>query len=198
MLLWLASTDTEAIIALSVTRQAPSAPNEEVNSLTDDDIARDLSARLEPPLLVIAVGTELRGDDAFGPATAALLKASRLPEGVLVLDGGVAPENLAERAARERPGTVLIVDAADFGGSVAELRLIGPDDLGWGLPGTHAPSLGLLASYLASRCGARTILLAAQPGDVDFGKPMSAEMREATRRASQAIRRAAEGTTIDD
>jgi hydrogenase maturation protease len=151
---------------------------------------------------VIGVGSELRGDDAFGPAAVHALAeggAIRGVEGVgdvEVFDGGVAPENLAERVARPGPKTVLVIDAAelgDEGGVTGELKLVDPSELGWRDAGTHAPSLELLASYLRRRCGAETLLLAARPGRTELGAEMSAEMRDAARRAASLVREALAG-----
>ena len=157
-------------------------------AVTDDAILRQLSGLLAPPVVVIGVGNTLCGDDAFGPETVALLTGSDLPVGAVVLDGGVAPENMAERMAREDPATVLVVDAARHGGAVGELKVILPDELGWDTVETHAPSLELLSSYLFQRCGAKVFLLAAQPGDTRVGRPASREMLEAAHRAASIVR----------
>ncbi len=150
----------------------------------------DLAGRIEKPVVVIGVGSEMRGDDAFGVLAAREL-AGMLGDAaadVEVLEGGVAPENLAERAARNSPRTVVLIDAADFDGQPGELKLLDPEDLGWSLGGgTHAPSLELLASYLKERCGARTIMLAAQPASTEFGTDISPALEAAASRAAEAI-----------
>ena len=157
----------------------------------DDGFARAVSARLVRPAVLIAVGNDLRGDDAFGPEVARLVAAGGPLPGVELLDGGVAPENLAERAARTSPRTVLLLDAVRFTGPVGELRLIEPGGLEWGSVGTHAPSLGLLAEYVERRCGARVLLLGCEPGRTDLGEELSPEVRAAAARAADAIRHAA-------
>ncbi len=156
----------------------------------DAELERELHARLVPPVAIIAVGSDLRGDDAFGIEVGRGLKAGDLPEDVVVLEGGTAPENLAERVASASPLTVLVLDAAEFGGSPGELRLLDPGELGWGHVGTHAPSLELLSSYLEMRCGARMPLLACQPGRTGFASAMHEEVRAAARYAAELIRRA--------
>jgi len=160
--------------------------------LTDDALQGRLSRLLRRPVVIIGVGNEMRGDDAFGPRVAAELSRAGSLEGVEVLDGGVAPENIAERAVRTGPASALIVDTAGFGGAVGELRLLAAEELGWASTGTHAPSLGLLASYIAQRCGARVAVLAAQPGTTGLGARMSPKVTEAARRAASAVRRALE------
>jgi hydrogenase 3 maturation protease len=77
-------------------------------------------------------------------------------------DGGVSPENLLERIARERPDVVLFADAADFGGTPGEVRLLPPEAHRSGTFSTHAPSLELAADYLRERTGALVRVLAIQ------------------------------------
>ena len=127
-------------------------------SADDEELAGELRARLRRPVVVIGVGSNIRGDDAFGIETVRVLRSAGGLEGVEVFEGDVAPENLAERVVRASPRTVVAVDAAEFAGEVGELRIIEPAELAWGLIGTHAPSLELLAEYLARRCGATTLL----------------------------------------
>jgi len=163
------------------------------NSEQAGDLTAALASLIQKPVVVIGVGSDLRGDDAFGVLAAREL-ASAMGEsagGVEVLEGGVAPENLAERAARGSPRTVVLIDAAEFEGEPGELKVLDPEELGWDLGGgTHAPSLELLATYLKERCGARTVMLAAQPASTEFGAEISPPLRAAVSRAAEALRRA--------
>ena len=161
------------------------------SSSSGDELARELASRLERPVVLIAVGSDMRGDDAFGLEVArALASGGGLP-GIEVLEGGVAPENVAERAARALPRTVLLADAVRFGGVPGELRLLEPEELAGGQAGTHAPSLELLATYLRQRCDARVLLLGCEPAGTGLGEPISSEVREAAERAAGVIRRGA-------
>lgn len=155
----------------------------------DEALMHRLASRLARPVTVVAVGSSLRGDDAFGVEVARELRAAGPFVGVEILEGGVVPENLAERIARKSPTTVLVLDTARFEGRVGELRLLDPSELGWSFAGTHAPSLDLLSTYLARRCGARTVILAPRAGKNSFRGPMSRDMREAVRRAASLLRR---------
>ena len=156
--------------------------------LSDDALARELASHLERPVVLITVGSDLRGDDAFGLEVARALASGGGVPGNEVLEGGVAPENVAERAARSLPRTVLLVDAVRFGGAPGELRLLAPEDLAGGQAGTHAPSLELLATYLRQRCGARVLLLGCEPAGTGLGGAVSPEVCEAAERAAGIIR----------
>jgi len=163
-------------------------------SYEQPELVRALAARLEKPLVILAVGNELRGDDGFGPLAAGLLAAARPLEGVEIVQGGSAPEAYAERIARISPRTVLVLDACRYGGRPGELRLLEPRELGWMLGGgTHAPSLELLATYLDGRCGSRLALLAAEPLSTAIGAPVSPELRRSAELAAEALRAALGG-----
>ncbi len=132
---------------------------------------------------IICVGNPMRGDDGFGPAVAARLEGDR------VFDGGAVPEDVLPKVEALRPASVIFVDAADFGGTPGELRLVLPEELAAGNLSTHTASLSLSAEYLARSCGARSALLAAQPGTTRFGSVMTVPMVRAVERAAELLRR---------
>ncbi len=132
---------------------------------------------------VICVGNILRGDDGFGPAVAARLDGDR------VFDAGAVPENALPKVEALAPEAVIFVDAAEFGGAPGELRFILPEELAAGDFSTHAAPLALSADYLGRACGARSALLAAQPGTTKLGSVMSVPVARAVERAAALLRR---------
>jgi len=144
--------------------------------------AKALAAAVERPVVVLCVGNSVRGDDGFGPAVAAALG-----DRVDVIDAGSAPENELPRAARMGPRTVVLVDAVHFDGRDGEVRVIAPADLRFDDFSTHAASLELCARFLEDACGARTVLLAAQPAAVAFGDEMSSAMTAAVEEAAALL-----------
>lgn len=153
-------------------------------------LARELAGKLAGPAVVLGVGNEMRGDDAFGILAARELRSKEIPDWLEVIEAGTVPENASGMVARKNPAVVLALDAADFGGEPGELRLLEPEELAWGLPGTHTPSLSLLAEYLKKRCGSRFLVLAAQPARTEFNSAPSREIRDAAVRAAEVIMRA--------
>lgn len=153
---------------------------------TDEEVQAALRALLTPRCVLLGVGNRRRGDDGFGPAVVAHLRGKTT---VPLYDGGVAPENYVERVARHAPECVVLIDAADLGALPGTLRLCRPADLGVGGVSTHAGSLALLAQYWQTACGARTILLAAQPSYLGAtpAPRLSRPLRAALARASRAL-----------
>ena len=144
-------------------------------------------------LAVVCVGNTLRGDDGFGPAVAERLQASAVrlhsPQAVKspIFDAGSVPENVLPKVAKLKPEVVLFVDAAEFGAEPGTLRLVSPDELAQGDFSTHAAPLGVAAEYLHEACGAKSMLLVAQPKQIKLGSAMSDEMTKAVEEAAELL-----------
>jgi len=124
-------------------------------------------------LCILGFGNRLWGDDGAGSH---LAEALRDCPGVDAIDGGFVPENHLEAVVRTKPDTILLVDAAEFGGEPGEIRLLQPDDVVLSGISTHAGSPQMLAKYLEARSGAKVFLLAIQPGDTSEGQGMSQQV----------------------
>ena len=133
---------------------------------------------------VLCVGNAGRGDDGFGPTVARAL-GGRL--GARVFDGGSVPENELPRVAREEPHTVLILDAVHFGAEPGALRLFATDDMRGGDVSTHSADLSVLEKFLEAACGARVLLLGAQPAGCELGKGLSEGMQGAVESVVAAL-----------
>jgi hydrogenase 3 maturation protease len=151
-------------------------------------LERALRSRLrgvEPQrVAVLCIGNPLCGDDAFG---CAVKDAVADVLGERVFDGGQAPENELPRIARLSPKAVLLVDAVDFAAAPGTLRVIEPAGLRQDSFDTHTASLGIASEFLSRECGARVMVLAAQPMQVALGQEMSREVMEASRTAAGAL-----------
>jgi len=140
---------------------------------------------LEPPqVALLCVGNPERGDDGFGAAVAGRLRG-RWPGPLF--DCRTTLENDLPRAAALKPDAVLIVDAVHFGGQVGELRLLGTDELRADALSTHAASLSTAAEFLREACGARVLVLGAQPAGLAPGRPMCPAMQRAVEQAVKAL-----------
>jgi hydrogenase 3 maturation protease len=149
------------------------------------DQFRDALQDVKPArVVVLCVGNPQRGDDGFGPAVAAALTAGGQAR---VFDCRTTPENDLPFVAGLEPEVVLFVDAVHFDGEPGALRLLGPDELRQDDFSTHAGSLTIAADFLSEACGARSLLLAAQPADVELGAGMSEEMERAVERATELL-----------
>ena len=126
---------------------------------------------LQGEVAILGFGNRLWSDDGAGSVLAGRLQATN-PEAA-VFDGGMVPENFLEKVAAVNPDSILLVDAADFGGEPGEWRLFGGEELAFTGLSTHAGSPQMLAAYLEARTGAEVKMLAIQPGDVGEGAQLS-------------------------
>ncbi len=136
----------------------------------------DLSNIVRGRTVVLGVGNVLKADDAAGPAVAEAL-SREFPS--LAFDGGQAPENFAAPVRRAAPETIVLVDAADFGGEPGEIRIASPDEVGGLMMGTHAPPLSVFMSLLKEDTGADVYLVAVQAASTRLGDTMHADVKRA-------------------
>lgn len=135
---------------------------------------------------VLGVGNDLRGDDAAGSLVARAL-SGRFPD--RVFDGGQAPENFLGPLRRSGARSVLIVDAADFGGVPGEVRLLGAGDVDDAGIATHGAPIGMLMRALEDELGVDTLLLAVQAGRTSLGVRMTEAVADACERIESEIAR---------
>lgn len=127
-------------------------------------------------IVVLGIGNDLRADDAAGSLVARSLR-ERFPDAVF--DGGQAPENASGPLRRARPDTVVVVDAADFGGAPGEIRFATPGEAGGLTLGTHALPIGTFMAALAEMTNADVHLAAIQAAATEFGGTMTPEVAAA-------------------
>jgi len=133
-------------------------------------------------IVLMGVGNELRGDDAFGVMLAERIEHEIATKIFVTHD---LPEDYAVKAANERPDIVIILDAIDFHGEPGELHLVAARDVP-PTPGvTHRPSLEMMARFLELDAGAETWVLGVQPRMDALG--VGDEMSEPVARALDEV-----------
>ncbi len=138
---------------------------------------RELIQSLPTDAVIIGVGNDISGDDAFGPKLAERLKASF---GERCIVGGLAPENWLGKIIDMAPSTLIIADAVTFDGEPGEIRIYKPEDLVRELPATHGPGFGPLVQYLRKLLPEIEIyILAVQPEATGLMLPMSLPAEDA-------------------
>jgi hydrogenase 3 maturation protease len=135
-------------------------------------------------VVVVGIGNALRADDAAGPMLAEALRC-RFPD--RVFDVGEVPENYLGPIRRARPDTILLVDAADFGGVPGEVRVVSGDEVGGLALGTHAPPLSVFMEVAAADTGASVRLVAVQVTSTELGRTMSQDVRATVERLASEL-----------
>lgn len=125
---------------------------------------------LKGKVVIVGIGNTLRGDDSFGPTLVDRLNG-RI--NAVCIDAGSAPENYLGRIAKEKPDTVLIVDAVHLGLSPGDYEILIEADILKSGFSTHDLSPHMFIEYIKRETGADIYLLGVQPQNVDFGESMS-------------------------
>lgn len=124
--------------------------------------------------LLLGIGNPRHGDDGLGPLFA---RAFRHPDWRCV-NAATAPENFTSLVRRLRPDRLVLLDAADMGLPPGTLRRLPPGEIRGRDFGTHAPSIGQLAAYLAD-CAGQVAILGIQPLTTRPGARLSPPVRAA-------------------
>ncbi len=132
---------------------------------TTTEGSQDIRERLEEliadrKIVLMGVGNEVRGDDAFGVMLGERIEHRIEPTVFVTHD---LPEDYAVKAADLKPDVVLVLDAIDFHGEPGEVHLVAAKDVP-PTPGvTHRPSLEMMARFIELDAGAETWVLGVQP-----------------------------------
>jgi hydrogenase 3 maturation protease len=151
-----------------------------------------LKRRLEPAtrIAVLAVGSDLRGDDAAGLLVGRELAALRWPRRrpLKVFFGETAPENLTGELRRYGPSHLLVVDAADRKARAGTIHVTDIGSAGAStVYCTHNLPLSVMLGYLARSMSVDIVVLGIQPLRLDFGTTPSAAAKRAVKQLTAAV-----------
>jgi hydrogenase 3 maturation protease len=151
----------------------------------------DLSSFLKGAtrVVVMGVGSEMRGDDAAGMEVVRGLQGVLKPPHVFLIEGGVAPENFTSQIRRFKPSHVIFIDATDFGAEPGEVVLAEPKAIIGQSISTHTMPLSMLAKYLREQTGAKVVLLGIQPARAQMGAKMSGAVKSSIKRVEEILLR---------
>jgi hydrogenase 3 maturation protease len=134
-----------------------------------------LASHLKGKVVILGIGNTLRSDDGIGSVLATRIEG-KVPW--IVYDAGESPENYLGKIIREKPDTVVIIDAVDFGATPGEFRVLEAADIKTAnLFSTHNASLSLTINYLQNNLKVDIIILIIQPKDISFGDKFSPQVR---------------------
>ncbi len=126
-------------------------------------------------IVIVGIGNTLRRDDGLGPALIERLKGKIK---AVCLDAGNAPENFTGKIVREKPDTILIIDALHLGLSPGEYGILKKEEiLNCGLT-THDISPKMFIEYLEKETSADIYMLGVQPESLSFGQEMSDNVKK--------------------
>lgn len=129
--------------------------------------------------MILGIGNELRGDDALGSIIARnLSELLNLHENIIVIDGGMVPENFTGLIRREDPTHVILIDAVDMKKKPGYIRIVEKSEIAEYNLSTHAMPLSFFITYLESSTDAEIVLIGIQPKNMDISQYLSKEVKK--------------------
>ena len=138
------------------------------------NLREQLATRIHGKVVIMGIGNPCRGDDAAGSFVARQI--SEVP-GMRVIDVQDVPESYLCWAVDQRPDTVVLIDSVDLNSAPGSIAILAKDQVAGYGPSTHRVPISLLMDYLERETHARVFLIAIQPRQTAFLKPMSGEVR---------------------
>ena len=149
-----------------------------------------LKTRLKGPgkIALLAVGSELRGDDAAGLMVAAAVAKKTSSRRLKIFLGATAPENLTGEIRAFGPKHIIIVDTAEMKEPPGTVLLLKPEDLSKDITfSTHKMPAEVLIEYFIKSLGSSITFIGIQPATLKFGAKASADVRRSANEVASAI-----------
>lgn len=139
-------------------------------------------------LAIVGIGNALSGDDAAGGLVIERLSAKlNSTKNILLVDGGLAPENFTGVIRQFKPDALLFIDTALMGQEPGAVGLYSMDQLAGLTFSTHTLPPAMIAEYLADACSCQVYLIGMQPLKTGFEEALSPEMQKAINEVTEGI-----------
>jgi len=139
---------------------------------------------------LLAVGSDLRGDDAAGLLVAKHLKTLAPLSGkrLKLFVGETAPENLTGQIKKYAPTHLIVVDSAESGARAGAISLMTLSDaIGGTTFSTHTLPLTVMLRYLQEFITCDFTIIGIQPARLNFGAVPSPPVSRSAARVAAAI-----------
>ena len=130
-------------------------------------------------ILFLAIGSELRTDDAVGMYIAdELLKKNIDKSRICVLKGATAPENFTGEIKKFKPEKMIIIDAADTGKNPGEIDIIDASAVQGASFSTHMMPINIFIDYLLNDFKCEIMIIGIQPENLEFGLEITENIKK--------------------
>ena len=130
-------------------------------------------------IVILGIGSELRGDDAAGIMLADVLEKSlngRAKDRIKIIKGATAPENLTGEVKSFQPDLIVFVDAADMCRNPGEYLVFSPEETDNISFSTHTLPIRIMADYLKVYIQCEVLMVGIQPKQLEFDTPATEEV----------------------
>ncbi|UCB57776.1 MAG: hydrogenase maturation peptidase HycI [Candidatus Omnitrophota bacterium] len=144
-----------------------------------------LKSILKGKVVIVGIGNTLRGDDGVGPVLIERLEAKVKAR---CIDAGTTPENFSGKILKEKPDTILMVDALHLGLAPGEYQVLEKDEILKAGLTTHDISPRMFIDYLKSQSSADIYMLGIQPKKLSLGEGLSSPVEKALDKIADLIK----------
>lgn len=152
------------------------------------DIEKFLKEMLNNKLVILGMGSELRGDDGVGPYLSEKLSVFN-NESFLSINGDLVPENFTRELRDFQPNNIIIVDAAFMEKPAGYVKIIRVNEIMGISFSSHSMPISVLGKYLSKEIGAEIYIIGIQANNIDFGSEISPKVRESAKRIFEIIKK---------
>lgn len=141
-------------------------------------------------ILIMGVGSELRGDDIAGIIAAGKIEKNKEIKDnpkVKVIYGYTAPENFTGEIKKFNPSHMILIDCADMGKSFGDIEIIEKEKILSTAFSTHSLPIKIMIDYMFESINAETIVIGIQPENIKFGEELSDTAKKAISKVSREI-----------
>ncbi len=133
----------------------------------------DFDSLLKGKIVVVGIGNPLREDDYIG-----CYIAENLKDTVVSFNVEVNPEVFIDDIVKENPDTIIIFDAADFGGRPGEVRLIEEENIDRFTLSSHTIPISFFIHLLKMKTSADIYIIGIQPESTGYREGLSGIVRK--------------------
>jgi len=151
----------------------------------DHPLFEQLNKLHDPATIILGIGNILKGDDGAGPLVCEQLTAAKIS--AEPIDAGTVPENYIQRIIKKAPGTLLVIDAIDFGAEAGTIKIFEPEQLNSHVISTHTLSPRLFVDIIRQSIQIDVYFVGIQPAQTQLGQSISVDVSRAIEQISSVL-----------
>ena len=138
-------------------------------------ISNPFRSIIQGKTLFFGIGSTLRGDDGIGP-----LLVQRLQGNInaVCINAENAPEKFIGKIIKEKPDTLIIVDAVHLSATPGSFDILRPEEIQNACFSTHDIPMGMLIEQIQAEITAKIHVIGVQPQSVALGIGLSEKVSQ--------------------
>lgn len=144
----------------------------------------DFKEIIKGKIVFVGIGNTLKGDDGCGPVFIEKIKGKVK---AVCIDAGATPENYTGKIIKEKPDTIILIDAVHLDKKPGEYEIVQKSDIEKHGFTTHDISPNIVIEYLEKETNAQIYMIGIQPLSLNLGEPVSEPVVQAINEITRLI-----------